>query len=241
MEEVRNILWREDYQRMGLDIPIHWRPSEAAHMAVMGITGSGKTYFTKLLLGKISKQIPTAKLFVCDAKNDRDFAFLDGADRFARGEVGPMFQRFYEAFLARQRGDDDSRDMLVLMFDEWSAYIDSQDEKKAQDVEKRKLAALLRLGRSFNVHVILGQQRMDSSYFQMSRENFTVAIALSVMSKESREMLFSGYADEIKAHPPRRQGTGFMLVNGAGFTPVAVPHYKDADKLQRAIWDGVTR
>lgn len=40
MEEVRNILWREDYQRMGLDIPIHWRPAEAAHMAVMGITGS---------------------------------------------------------------------------------------------------------------------------------------------------------------------------------------------------------
>lgn len=52
MEEVKNILWREDYQRMGLNIPIHWHPEKAPHMAISGATGSGKTYFTKLLLGK---------------------------------------------------------------------------------------------------------------------------------------------------------------------------------------------
>lgn len=240
MEEVKNILWREDYQRMGLNVPIHWRPAEAPHMAVSGSTGSGKTYFTKLLLGKIVKHVPTSQLYVIDAKADQDFAFLDGAARFARYDVGPMFQRFFEAFQARQRGDDPCRDMLVLLFDEWSNYLDSISCKKSQDEEKRKLALLVRLGRSFNVHLILSQQRFDASYTP-GRENLSIAISLSAMSKESREMLFSGYKDEIAAHPPRQRGTGFMLTNGTNLVPVSVPKITNSKKLHQAIYSGVCR
>ena len=47
MEEVKNILWREDYQRIGLNIPIHWHPEKAPHMAISGATGSGKTYLDR--------------------------------------------------------------------------------------------------------------------------------------------------------------------------------------------------
>lgn len=244
MDEVRNILWREDYQRMGLNVPIHWRPAEAPHMAISGATGSGKTYFTKLLLGKIVKYVPSSQLYVCDAKGDQDFSFLDGADRFARWDVGPMFQRFFEAFQARQRGEDTSRNMLVLMFDEWSNYLDSLPgsgkKSQAQDDEKRKLALLVRLGRSFNVHVILSQQRFDASYTP-GRENFSIAISLSVMSKESREMLFSGYKDEIAAHPPRQRGTGFMLTNGTNFVPISVPRVSNLERLHQTIYNGVCR
>lgn len=219
---------------MGLNVPIHWRPAEAPHMAISGSAGSGKTYFTKLLLGKIVKHIPTSQLYVIDAKADQDFAFLDGAARFARYGVGPMFQRFFEAFQARQHGDDPCRDMLVLLFDEWSNRLDSISCKKSQDEEKRKLALLVRLGRSFNVHLILSQQRFDASYTP-ARENFSITIALSVMSKESREMLFSGYKDEIAAHPPRQRGTGFMLTNGANLVPVSVPKITNSEKLHQTI------
>ncbi len=65
------------------------------------------------------------------------------------------------------------------MFDEWSNYLDYLPNSKAKDEEKRKLALLVRLGRSFNVHVILGQQRFDASYTP-GRENFTVAISLVI-------------------------------------------------------------
>ena len=241
MDEVKNILWREDYQRMGLNVPIHWRPAEAPHMAISGATGSGKTYFTKLFLGKIVKYVPSSQLYICDAKGDTDFSFLDGTDRFARWDVGPMFQRFFEAFQARQRGEDTSRNMLALMFDEWSNYIDSLfDYRRAQEAEKRKLALLVRLGRSFNVHVILGQQRFDAVYTP-GRENFSVAISLGVMSKEAREMLFSGWKDTIAAHPPRQRGTGFMLTNGANFVPISVPQVRDQERLHQAIYAGVSR
>lgn len=244
MDEVKNILWREDYQRMGLNVPIHWRPAEAPHMAISGATGSGKTYFTKLLLGKIVKYVPSSQLYICDAKGDQDFSFLDGADRFARWDVGPMFQRFFEAFQARQRGEDKSRNMLVLMFDEWSNYLDSLPGSgkkfQSQADEKRKLALLVRLGRSFNVHLILGQQMFYANYTP-GRENFSVAIGLGVMSKEAREMLFSGYKDEITAHPPRQRGTGFMLTNGANLVPISAPHVRNMEKLHQAIYAGVRR
>ena len=240
MEEVKNILWREDYQRIGLNIPIHWHPEKAPHMAISGATGSGKTYFTKLLLGKIVKYIPSSQLYICDAKGDQDFSFLDGTDRFARWDVGPMFQRFFEAFQARQRGEDASRNILILMFDEWSNYLEFLSDKRTQEEEKRKLALLVRLGRSFGIHVILGQQRFDASYTP-GRENFTVAISLGIMSKEAREMLFSGYKDEIAAHPPRQQGTGFMLTNGANFVPISVPWVRNQEKLHQAIYAGVSR
>lgn len=125
------------------------------------------------------------------------------------------------------------------MFDEWSAYLDGLDEKKHMEAQRKKLGQLLRLGRSFNYHVILGQQRMDSSYFQGFRENFNLVIGPSNFSRESRDMFFSEYKDQIL--PNRTRGTGYMTVNGADFTPIAVPKVNDLDKLHRTILAGVTR
>ena len=176
---------------------------------------------------------------VCDGKGGGDFDFLKGCDRYAAIDVTAVFDEFYNGFLARQRGEDESRDMRVLVFDEWSAYLDGLDEKKQMEAQRKKLGQLLRLGRSFRYHVLLGQQRMDAAYFQGFRENFNLVIGLSNLSKESRDMFFSEFKDQME--PDRARGTGYMTVNGAGFTPVAVPKVNDLDKLHRAILAGVTR
>lgn len=203
-----------------------------------GTTGSGKTYAIKLLCGKLVKY-GKAKLTVCDGKGGGDFDFLKGCDRYAAIDVTAVFDKFYDSFLARQRGENESRDMQVLLFDEWSAYLDGLDEKKQIEAQRKKLGQLLRLGRSFHYHVILGQQRMDSTYFQGFRENFNLVIGLSNLSKESRDMFFSEFKDQME--PDRARGTGYMTVNGASFTPVAVPKVNDLEKLHRAILAGVTR
>lgn len=203
-----------------------------------GTTGSGKTYALKLMCGKLVKY-GKAELTVCDGKGGGDFDFLKGCARYAAIDVTAVFDRFYNSFLARQRGEDESRDMRVLLFDEWSAYLDGLDEKKHMEAQRKKLGQLLRLGRSFRTHVLLGQQRMDSTYFQGFRENFNIVIGLSNLSKESRDMFFSEYKEQME--PDRARGTGYMTVNGASFTPVAVPKVNDLDKLHRAILAGVTR
>ena len=238
MAIIPGILWREDYLRQELRIPIDWDTEAAPMGCCFGTTGSGKTYAVKLLCGKLVKY-GKAKLTVCDGKGGGDFDFLKGCDRYAAIDVTAVFDRFYNSFLARQRGEDESRDIMCLLFDEWSAYLDGLDEKKQMEAQRKKLGQLLRLGRSFRTHVLLSQQRMDSTYFQGFRENFNLVIGLSNLSKESRDMFFSEYKEQME--PDRARGTGYMTVNGASFTPVAVPKVNDLDKLHRAILAGVTR
>lgn len=238
MAIIPGILWREDYLRQDLRVAVDWDTETAPMGCCFGTTGSGKTYALKLMCGKLVKY-GKAKLTVCDGKGGGDFDFLKGCDRYAAIDVTAVFDRFYNSFLARQRGEDESREMRVLLFDEWSAYLDGLDEKKHMEAQRKKLGQLLRLGRSFRTHVLLGQQRMDSTYFQGFRENFNLVIGLSNLSKESRDMFFSEYKEQME--PDRARGTGYMTVNGAGFTPVAVPKVNDLDKLHRAILAGVTR
>ena len=238
MAIIPGILWREDYLRQKLRIPIDWDTEAAPMGCCFGTTGSGKTYAVKLLCGKLVKY-GNAKLTVCDGKGGGDFDFLKGCDRYAAIDVTAVFDRFYNSFLARQRGEDESRDIMCLLFDEWSAYLDGLDEKKQMEAQRKKLGQLLRLGRSFRTHVLLSQQRMDSTYFLGFRVNFNLVIGLSNLSKESRDMFFSEYKEQME--PDRARGTGYMTVNGASFTPVAVPKVNDLDKLHRAILAGVTR
>ena len=71
------------------------------------------------------------------------------------------------------------------------SLLDAPDGKKLMEAQRRKLGNLLRLGRSYHFHVILGQQRMDSTYFQGFRENFNLVVGLSNLSKESSRIRWS--------------------------------------------------
>ena len=119
------------------------------------------------------------------------------------------------------------------------SLLDAPDGKKLMEAQRRKLGNLLRLGRSYHFHVILGQQRMDSTYFSGFRENFNKVIGLSTLSRESRDMFFSEFKDQME--PDRERGTGYTTTNGTGFTPIAVPRVRDLPKLHRAILEGVIR
>jgi len=235
---IPGILLREDFLKLGLRIPINWDTELAPMGCCFGATGSGKTYALKLLLGKLSKY-GNARLTVCDGKGGGDFDFLKGCERYACVDVTNVFDNFYTAFLARQSGEDESRDICCLLFDEWSAYLDGLASKKEMELQRKKLGNLLRLGRSFQFHVILGQQRMDSTYFQGFRENFNLVIGLSNLSRESRDMFFSEFKEQIE--PDRTRGTGYMTVNGTDFTPIVVPRVTNIEKLHRVIYAGVTR
>ena len=97
--------------RQELRIPIDWDTEAAPMGCCFGTTGSCKTYAVKLLCGKLVKY-GNAKLTVCDGKGGGDFDFLKGCDRYAAIDVTAVFDRFYNSFLARQRGEDESRDIM---------------------------------------------------------------------------------------------------------------------------------
>ncbi|MNW43628.1 FtsK/SpoIIIE family protein [compost metagenome] len=235
------ILLDEEATKSSIVQFVEWNLDKAPHAVIFGQSGSGKTYFSKLLLGKLSLHMSNSQIYLADFKNDGDFKFLSDCSRFyPYTKSAEGLNEFYARFLARQNGEDLSRNRLIFFFDEWAAYLNSIiEDKKQQEAEKRKLANLLMLGRSFRMHVIVSQQRVDAQYFQTSRDNFSLVVGLGNLSEESKNMFFHEFKKEIR--PDRKQGTGYMLTNGTNLTPVTVPKVTHFEKLHNAIVAGVTR
>ena len=210
-----------------------WLPDKAPHIAISGATGTGKTYAVKLLLGKVSKHHHDSMLTVCDFKGDNDFQFLSECKRFYRFEdCIKGFKQFYEEFIAVQRDQNKKSGMHILLFDEWASFINYLDKKEAEEY-KKMLSSLLMLGRSFDYHVILSQQRLDAEYFGRARDNFNVIITLGNPSKEVIGMFYSDFKDEIIQD--RKRGTGYMLINGAELKKIIVPEIDNMNAVNSAI------
>lgn len=219
------------------DSPIVWDFQRYAHILICGPTGSGKTYALKSMLANTRVSAPDARLWLCDFKND-DFKFAEGAPRyFGFKACADGLNEFYKMFEARQSGEDSSRGFRALVFDEWGAYLSTLDKKQAE-AEKAKLSTLLMLGRSFNVHVIISQQRADAEYFAKARDNFGAILGMGELSKEAKEMLFSEVKGDMR--PVENPGIGYFL-QGAKLYRIWVPFLQQADDLNAAILRLVSR
>lgn len=189
---------------------------------------------TRLILGCLSTHL-AAKAVICTYKGgaDNDFDFLAGAPRFFEYEQrADGLDMFYQSFQTRQSGKNASRSFRLLVFNEWAAYLSNLTSKKEVDAAIRKMATLLMLGRSYNYHIMIVQQRGDSSYFATARDNFNLMIGLGNLSKESIAMFFSGYKEEIC--PVHQQGEGYLAVNGT-LRHIQVPTVRAMGKLNTAI------
>ena len=219
-------------KQTGIKEYIYWDYVHCPHLLVVGSTGSGKTYAVKLLLGRVSKYVPDATITVCDFKAD-DFTFLRGCDRYYEfTDCKQGLDDFYNSFKARQQGNNLDRSFSMLVFDEWASCLNTIPDKKEAEAAKQKLATLLMLGRSFNVHVLISQQRADAQYFSTARDNFNIIIAFGNLSKESSAMF--GF-DRATLQPIHSLGGGHMLVNGTDLQEIQVPSVHDTAKLEKAI------
>jgi DNA segregation ATPase FtsK/SpoIIIE-like protein len=225
------LFWDAALLRQGIRYPVWWDYRHCPHVLTVGGTGSGKTYATKLILGKIAKYIPGAKATVLDFKAD-DYNFLRGYNsHYEFMDCVQGLESVYSAFLARMQGNNPEHTFRLLMFDEWASFLNTLEKKEA-DVAKKKLSTLLMLGRGYNYHVLVVQQRADAQYFNTARDNFNVIIALGNLSKESALML--GF-DRDKIQPVSGIGSGYMLTNGNDLRGIKVPTVKNLTKLENAI------
>lgn len=233
------ILYDDELLKLGFEKEIMWEPDKAPHMIIIGTTGSGKTYLSKTICGKIAIYEKDSEIFVCDFKGDDDFAFLQGSQNFYRfTECAEGLNAFYERFLKRQKGVDKARNMLALFFDEWASYLTFIDKKQAEQ-EKNKMSLLLLLSRSFNLHIIISQARADAQYFGTVRDCLNVVIGLHNLSETSKEMMFNEFRHEML--PDRTRGTGYMTMNSSNLRAVYAGRIKNMDKLHRAIKEAVDR
>jgi len=226
------ILLNEDLNQYGINEYCVWEPETAPHAIISGPTDSGKTYFAKLFLAKIALYEKNPEIYICDFKGFDFSRFHDCKYFFRYNDCMDGLNQFYNHFIARLQGEDDSRNMLVLYFDEWASYLNHLEKKTAEE-EKKKLSNMLMMSRAYRINIICSQQRSDAQYFSTARDNFSLIISLGNISNESKEMLFRDYKNEIK--PDRKQGTGYLLTNGANLQKVIVPKISDTDKLHDTI------
>lgn len=231
-----SLVYDASFQQAGIRKYISWQYTRFPHMVIFGATGSGKTYLLKIILGRIGLHIPDSELIVCDFKSDDDFSFLCGLENFYRfTDCMNGLDRAVQILKLRQSGTETDRHFFCLVFDEWASFLGSLDKKSAENA-KQKLSMLLMLGRSFNIHVIVSQQRLDAVYFNSARDNFSVVIGMGTLSKESVEMMFSEYKDIIIRS--KTQGQGSMVL-GNHFYDIIVPDVHKHRALQDAIYQAV--
>ncbi|WP_395549391.1 MULTISPECIES: FtsK/SpoIIIE domain-containing protein [unclassified Lacrimispora] len=212
---------------------IPWIPEQMPHVVIFGVTGSGKSFCGSLLLGRAALYTPDVITYLCDFKGDSDFSYLIGSKHFYRFKNCKLgLDEVCEILQNRQNGVDNSRNMVIFFFDEWASYCNSLDKREA-DEAKKKLSLLLMLGRSFHIHVVISQQRVDAAYFNSARDNFSIAIALGNLSEEGKSMIFQEYKPKMK--PDRKRGTGYMLSNGSNFYSIIVPRITNLEKLHSCI------
>ena len=219
---------------------ITWSPERHPMFLVVGSTGSGKSYFISLLMGKISLHIPDSQLYLLDFK-DIDFrSFADCERRFSYEDCTEGLTAFYESFQARLNGKDFSTNRKFLIFDEWAAYVMSRPDKKEQEKIKGILSTLLMMGRGVQHNLVVGLQRADSAHFPNGgRDNFTAILGMGNLSREQRLMLFPDFRENMDGNNSR--GKGYLHLDGDTVRRIYVPSVTDFDKLNKAIREGLTR
>lgn len=223
----------------GVKSQVLWKPERHPMLLTVGGTGSGKSYFLKLLIGKLTTHISDAEIYLCDFKNI-DFRDFAGCPRhWAYEACNDGLAAFYESFQARLNGEDTTTNRKFLIFDEWAAFVLSHDKKTSEEV-KSKLSTLLMMGRGVQHHIIIGLQRADSQLFPLGgRDQFGAILALGNLSREQKLMLFPDSREEMNEVNGR--GEGYLSLDGETLKRVRVPTVTDFDKLNAAIREGLTR
>jgi DNA segregation ATPase FtsK/SpoIIIE-like protein len=230
---------RKFWEESGAELPVQWDYNRLPHCLIVGATGSGKTYASALILGRVGKKIENSSITLCDYKHD-DFKHLDGAaNYYGYMDCKSGIDKFYSEFQDRQHGRDERRTFKLLYFDEWTSFLNDLENKEAT-AYKKKLSTLLNMGRSFNVYVLVSVQRADAEIFEKARDNFNIVIALGNISKESRNMLFSGIEKE-EMPPVEALGAGYAFMNKVELIPIQITTVKDPAAMWKYVELAINR
>ncbi len=212
---------------------VQWDSEIHPHLLILGNTESGKTYFIKIILGRVSLY-DHAKIWVCDYKNV-DFQFLNNNKSRYLGYTNVIdgFNDFYSTFESRLNGNTDRR-FCLLLIDEYISWLNSLEKKESEEIKKR-MGTLLFMTRAFNMHIILGCQRAMAESFPFGSRDCLNVVFLGSPSKESvRSFCTSEEAETIQ---PCEQGKGYMLFDGKPPIAITVPAVQNEKALEQTIFN----
>lgn len=193
-------------------------PHTNSHILLCGMSGSGKSYLENQVLSKLALAEPDSDIFLADYKGEDALAHLRGCSQyFFYRDTLKALEIVHGRLLARQSGEDASRNPVTLVWDEYMAQMLAliSEDKKAAAVVMGKVSEILMLGRSLSVRLIISCQRPDALAFPAgSRLNYGVVVVLGAAVRSIHEMLIPDHIEQTKGRQFGR-GEGVALLQGS--------------------------
>ncbi|MDK7629124.1 MULTISPECIES: FtsK/SpoIIIE domain-containing protein [Clostridium] len=229
---------------------ISYRLSKTPHSLIVGGTGSGKSFF---ILGKIVSYLsltPQAELYIVDPKK-ADLSllrFIEGMEdkvvtepnqiaRMLREVVEIMEDRYKTYFNDISAFGKDYTDFglspVILIFDEFSAFIHSVDKKLSKEVLDYIFTIVMK-GRQAGIQIELLLQRPSADDLPTNiRAQMGFKAGLGAMDKIGYNMIFD--TNDVDFKTVTEKGGGYIQIDGVHTAPVyfETPYIdKDFDFIQ---------
>lgn len=215
---------------------ISYRLSKTPHSLIVGGTGSGKSFF---ILGKIVSYLsltPQAELYIVDPKK-ADLSllrFIEGMEdkvvtepnqiaRMLREVVEIMEDRYKTYFNDISAFGKDYTDFglspVILIFDEFSAFIHSVDKKLSKEVLDYIFTIVMK-GRQAGVQVEILMQRPSADDLPTNiRAQMGFKAGLGAMDKIGYNMIFD--TNDVDFKTVTEKGGGYIqIIDGVHTAPV---------------------
>lgn len=214
---------------------ISYRLSKTPHSLIVGGTGSGKSFF---ILGKIVSYLsltPQAELYIVDPKK-ADLSllrFVEGMeDRVATepNQIAKMLREVVEIMEDRYKTyfndisafgkdyTDFGLPPIILIFDEFSAFIHSVDKKLSKEVLDYVFSVVMK-GRQSGVIIEILMQRPDGTDLPTNiRAQMGFKAGLGAMDKIGYNMIFD--TNDVDFKTVTEKGGGYIQIDGVHTAPV---------------------
>lgn len=229
---------------------ISYRLSKTPHSLIVGGTGSGKSFF---ILGKIVSYLsltPQAELYIIDPKK-ADLSllrFIEGMQdrvvtepnqiaKMLRELVEIMEYRYTTYFNDISAFGKDYTDFglppIILIFDEYAAFLSSVDKKLSKEVEDYIFTIVMK-GRQAGVTIEILLQRPSADILSTNvRAQMGFKAGLGNMDKIGYNMIFD--TNDVDYKTVTEKGGGYIQIDGIHTVPVyfETPYIdKDFDFIQ---------
>lgn len=226
--------WNEYGERKPIAIDLS--PQTNSHIILCGMSGSGKSYHESAILAKLALAEPEGEIYFADYKRDDSFEALRSCRRYYpyRDSIQAL-DIVHNRLMARQSGEDNSRNPVTLIWDEYMAQALNMlsEDKKAATAMMHKVSELLLLGRSLSVRIGISCQRPDALAFPAgSRLNYGVTVVLGAAVRSIYEMLLPDHMEQVKGRQFGR-GEGVVLLHGSQLRFLKVPVIGNPERMNQ--------
>ena len=208
--------WRLFGEKVPISIDLS--PKTNSHILLCGMSGSGKSYLENQLLAKLALAEPGGEIYFADYKQDDSFAYLRGCSRYYAYKDMTALDKVHGRMMARQSGDDTSRNPVTLVWDEYMAQMLAlaESNKRSSSAIMSKVSEILMLGRALGpVRITISCQRPDALAFPAgSRLNLGIIVILGAYIRSTYEMLMPDHMELVKGRQFGR-GEGVALLQGS--------------------------